>query len=409
MPAMLFGAAWQDGGMPGISRLGSGVVGMAGRTSIPPQPVDRVLRLGGVRLPMLSPGRLYVCGITPYDVTHLGHAATFVWADVCATVMGLTGVDVEVCRNVTDVDDVLTAAAATRGRNYDEFALSQQFLFDQDMAALRVSKPTYDPRARHHVAHVIALAAALLQHKKAYHREGFVYFRGAAVPEEFGIDRDEAVRLFREFGNDPDAPLKDDPFDVAVWRPSDENNPAWPSPWGWGRPGWHAECAAMAHAHLGPGFDVLAGGADLVFPHHAYQIAIGEAASRIGHLARGRLAVGTVGVNGAKMAKSTGNLVLVADLLTQYRAAGIRLYLLDRPWANPWEFQHDDLAAADARLDRLYAAAGKPTGSNAAGDAVIKALLDDLDVPTALNIAEEAGGEAARLLLRTLRLDGGDL
>jgi cysteinyl-tRNA synthetase len=165
----------------------------------------------------------------------------------------------------------------------------------------------------------------------------------------------------------------------------------------------------MAHAHLGPGFDVLAGGADLVFPHHAYQIAIGEAASRIGHLARGRLAVGTVGVNGAKMAKSTGNLVLVADLLTQYRAAGIRLYLLDRPWANPWEFQHDDLAAADARLDRLYAAAGKPTGSNAAGDAVIKALLDDLDVPTALNIAEEAGGEAARLLLRTLRLDGGDL
>ncbi|MBA3742389.1 cysteine--tRNA ligase [Sporichthya sp.] len=396
--------------MAGISKLGSGVVGMAGRISAVPPPVaGRALRLGGVRLPMLSPGRLYVCGITPYDVTHLGHAATFVWADVCATAMKLTGVDVTVCRNITDVDDVLTAAAATRGRNYDEFALSQEFLFEQDMTALRVPKPTHEPRARNHVAHVIALANVLLQHKKAYLREGFVYFRGAHVPEEFGVNREEAIPLFREFGNDPDAPLKDDPFDVAVWRPSDETHPAWPSPWGWGRPGWHAECTAMAHAYLGPGFDVLAGGADLVFPHHAYQIAIGEAATRIGHLARGRLAVGTVHVNGAKMAKSTGNLVLVADLLTAHRAAGIRLFLLDRPWADPWEFRHEDLAAADARLDRIYAAAGKPGDAGAAGEAVITALLEDLDVPTALNIAEEAGGDAARFLLRTLRLDGVDI
>jgi L-cysteine:1D-myo-inositol 2-amino-2-deoxy-alpha-D-glucopyranoside ligase len=382
---------------------------MAGRvTSAPPPVAGRALRLGGTRLPLLSPGRIYVCGITPYDVTHLGHASTFVWADVCATAMKLTGVEVAVCRNITDVDDVLTAAAAVRGRNYDEFALSQEFLFEQDMTALRVPKPTFEPRARHHVSHVIALASALLAHRKAYEREGFVYFRGAVVPEEFGVGREDALRLFREFGNDPDAPLKEDPFDVAVWRPSDEHHPAWPSPWGWGRPGWHAECAAMAHAHLGPGFDVLAGGADLVFPHHAYQLAIGEAASRIGHLARGRLAVGTVHVNGAKMAKSTGNLVLVSDLLTAHRAAGLRLYLLDRPWADPWEFRAEDLAAADARLDRVYAAAGKPNGSGSAADAVITALLDDLDVPTALNIAEESGGDAARLVLRTLRLDGVD-
>src|SRR4051812_40258161 len=200
-------------GMPGLYKLGSGVVGMAGRVTAGSPPVaGRALRLGGTRLPMLSPGRIYVCGITPYDVTHLGHAATFVWADVCASAMKLTGVDVEVCRNVTDVDDVLTAAAATRGRNYDEFALSQEFLFEQDMTALRVAKPTYEPRARHHVAHVIALANVLLQHRKAYEREGFVYFRGAVVPEEFGVPREEALRLFREFGNDPDAPLKEDPF-----------------------------------------------------------------------------------------------------------------------------------------------------------------------------------------------------
>ena len=396
--------------MSGISHLGSGVVGMAGRVSSAPQPVQgRVLRLGGVRLPLLSPGRLYVCGITPYDVTHLGHASTFVWADMAATAMRLTGVDTAVCRNVTDVDDVLTHAAAARGRNYDEFALSQQFLFEQDMTALRVGKPTFEPKARHHVAHVISLANVLLLNKKAYHREGFVYFRGAHVPEEFGVDRDEAIRLFREFGNDPDAPLKDDPFDVAIWRPSDEHHPAWPSPWGWGRPGWHAECTAMAHAYLGPGFDVLAGGADLVFPHHAYQIAIGEAATRIGHLARTRLAVGTVGIHGSKMAKSTGNLVLVSELLTKHRAAAIRLHLLDRRWADPWEFRHDDLDGAESRLDALYAAAGRPNSGGDAGEAVISALLDDLDVPTALNIAEEAGGDAARFLLRTLRVDGVDL
>ncbi|MGQ0626409.1 MAG: cysteine--tRNA ligase [Sporichthyaceae bacterium] len=381
---------------------------MAGRVATTAPPIGRTLRLGGVRLPLLSPGRIYVCGITPYDVTHLGHAATFLWADVCATAMRLTGVDVHMCRNVTDVDDVLTTAAAAKGRNYDEFALSQEFLFEQDMTALRVRKPDFEPRARHHVAHVIALAAALLAHKKAYERDGYVFFRGASVPEEFGFDRTEALRLSREYGDNPDDERRDDPFDVEIWRPSDERNPAWPSPWGWGRPGWHAECAAMAHANLGPGFDVLAGGADLVFPHHAYQIAIGEAASRIGHLARGRLAVGTVGVNGAKMAKSTGNLVLVSGILAEHRAAALRLYVLDRRWADPWEYDPAGLGEADARLDRLYAAAGRPASDAAATDAVIAALLDDLDVPTALNLAEEAGGDAARFLVRTLRLDGVD-
>jgi len=392
--------------MPGLSNLGSGVVGLSGRIPVAPPHGTRQLRLGGVRLPLLSPGRIYVCGITPYDVTHLGHAATFLWADVCATAMRLTGVDVVTCRNVTDVDDVLTNAAAARGRHYDEFALSQEFLFEQDMNALAVRRPDHEPRARHHVAHVVALAAALLAYKKAYVREGHVFFRGSAVPDEFGVGRQDALRLSREFGDNPDDPLRDDPFDVPVWRPSDENNPAWPSPWGWGRPGWHAECAAMAHAHLGPGFDVLAGGADLVFPHHAYQLALGEAASRITHLARGRLAVGTVGVNGAKMAKSTGNLVLVSDLLGLHRAAAIRLLVLDRRWADPWEFEPAALVAAEDRLDRLYVAAGRTGADGTAPDAVIEALLADLDVPTALNIAEEAGGDAARVLLRTLRLDG---
>jgi cysteinyl-tRNA synthetase len=392
--------------MPGLGNLGSGVVGLSGRVPLTITHGTRQLRLGSVRLPLLSPGRIYTCGITPYDVTHLGHAATFLWSDVCATAMRLTGVDVVTCRNVTDVDDVLTTAAAAKGRHFDEFALSQEFLFEQDMTALQVRRPDHEPRARHHVAHVVALAAALLAYKKAYVREGHVFFRGSAVPDEFGVGRDEALRLSREFGDNPDDPLRDDPFDVSVWRPSDEKNPAWPSPWGWGRPGWHAECAAMAHAHLGPGFDVLAGGADLVFPHHAYQLALGEAASRIAHLARGRLAVGTVAVNGAKMAKSTGNLVLVSDLLQKYRPAAIRLMVLDRRWADPWEYEPGMLVAAEDRLENLYSAAGRSGGEGGAPEAVVEALLADLNVPAALNLAEEAGGDAARLLLRTLRLDG---
>jgi cysteinyl-tRNA synthetase len=251
---------------------------------------------------------------------------------------------------------------------------------------------------------VVALAAALLAYKKAYVREGHVYFRGAAVPDEFGVGPDEALRLAREFGDDPDDPLRDDPFDVPVWRPSDETHPAWPSPWGWGRPGWHAECAAMAHAHLGPGFDVLAGGADLVFPHHAYQLALGEAASRITHLARGRLAIGTVGINGAKMAKSTGNLILANDLLTTHSPAAIRLMCLGRPWAEPWSYSPEVLDQAAATIDELYAAAARPDGTGAGVAAVPAALLHNLDVPTALNIALEDGGQAARTLVEILAL-----
>src|SRR6266516_203164 len=236
------------------------------------------LSLAGHRVPMVGPARVYVCGITPYDVTHLGHAATFVWSDVLASVLRLAGVDVVTCRNVTDVDDVLTRAADAHGRRYDEFALYQEYLFDKDMAALRVRPPTYEPRARHHITQVQQLAAALLGTGHAYERDGHVYFRGAGVVDRAGLGRDEALALSAEYGDNPDDPHRDDPCDVPVWRPSTDGQRAWPRPWGPGRPGWHAECAAMARSVLGSGIDVLAGGQDLHFPHHAYQAAMAEAA-----------------------------------------------------------------------------------------------------------------------------------
>lgn len=382
----------------------SGVMGRAGRVSAPEDTAPRSagLRLGGRSLPLVSPARIYICGITPYDVTHLGHAATFVWADVAAAVMRLAGVEVQTCRNVTDVDDVLTRAADQRGRPYDEFALSQEYLFEQDMRLLSVRRPTYEPRARHHIPHVVQLGLALQATGAAYEREGRLFFRGSEVTG--ALERDVALDLSREYGDRPDDPLRDDPFDVPVWRPSGDDDPAWPSPWGWGRPGWHAECAAMAHAVFGPGVDLLAGGADLVFPHHAYQAAMAEAATGVAPFSRSRLPVGTVCLDGQKMAKSTGNLTLVQDLVGDHPAAAVRLLLLSRPWGTAWDFHVQDLAAAAGRLDRLYAAAGRPDSSDAAVEAVLAALLSDLDVPAALDVAEAEGGAAARQLLGVLAL-----
>jgi cysteinyl-tRNA synthetase len=346
---------------------------------------------------------MYVCGVTPNDVTHLGHASTFVWADVAARVIRLSGSEVSVCRNVTDVDDVLTAAARSAGAPYDRFAAVQQFAFDRDMAGLGVRPPNYEPRAHRYVPAMVALATALVDAGAAYVRAGNVYFRGGGVAERAGLDRTEALRLSEEFGDDPRDPDRDDPLDVPLWRRSGPDEPAWPGPWGDGRPGWHAECAAMALATFGPSLDLHVGGADLIYPHHAYEAAQAEALTGVRPFARSWMHIGTVRVGGAKMAKSTGNLVLVTDLLGAHPAARVRLLLLDRPWREPWDYSEDLLERAGVRLDNVYTAAGR-TGGEAGVGAVRSALFDDLDVPRAVEVALEAGGAAARLLVTVLAL-----
>jgi cysteinyl-tRNA synthetase len=362
-----------------------------------------VVTLGGTALPLVGRARVYACGITPYDVTHLGHAATFVWVDTLARVLHADGAEVIVCRNVTDVDDVLLAAASRAGAPYDRFAAIQQFYFDRDMTALGVAQPGIQPRAHAYVRHVIALAAGLLERGAAYERDGQVYFRGAGTAARAVPDSAAALRLAAEYQDHPDDPRKEDPFDVAVWQSSLDDEPAWASPWGPGRPGWHAECTAMALHAFGPAVDVQAGGADLRFPHHAYQAALAEALTGIAPFARARLNAGTVRVGGAKMAKSAGNLVLVTDLLRDYPAAAIRLLILDRSWDRDWDYEPAGLEAAAARLERLQAAAGRPDRGGGAGHggtavaAVRAALANDLDVPAALRVAEEErGGQAAR-------------
>jgi cysteinyl-tRNA synthetase len=361
--------------------------------------------IAGQRVELLDRARVYACGITPYDVTHVGHAATFVWIDTLGRVLRLLGVQPEVCRNVTDVDDVLDVAAGRAGAAYDEFAAIQQFGFDRDMAAMGVRSPEHEPRAHRYVAQVIRLASGLLDTGAAYQRAGGVYFRGARVAERAGLRRDGALALSGEFGGRPDDPAKDDPLDMAVWQAAEPGHPAWESPWGHGRPGWHAECAAMAMSVFGPAVDVHAGGAELRFPHHAYHAAMAEAFTGVRPYARAWFHTGVVTVDGAKMAKSAGNLVLVGDLMAGHPAGAVRLMILDRPWAQSWDYRPQLLDTAAARLEGLYRAAARNVPDDAAAVAELRRLLaTDLDVPAALDLATEAGGATARTLAGVLGL-----
>ncbi|MFM7211619.1 MAG: cysteine--tRNA ligase [Actinomycetota bacterium] len=371
-----------------------------GQDLLPPAP----LRLGGEPLPMVGPVRLYVCGVTPYDVTHLGHAATFVWVDALVRTLRAANMQPLVTRNVTDVDDVLTEAARRAGAPYDEYAAIHQYAFDHDMSELGVRRPDHEPRAHQHIGDVIRLAQALLDRGAAYEVAGTVYFKGAAVPAAAGVDEPSAREQLVEFGEQPDDPAKESPYDVPVWRASAGSDPAWPSPWGLGRPGWHAECTAMVLSHYGSSLDIHAGGADLAFPHHAYESAQAEAATGVAPFARAWMRVGTVRIGGEKMAKSTGNLVLVADLLKEHRPGALRLMILDRHWSDAWDYAPESLTAAEGRLDSLRAAAGRPGDSEAAEREVLERLLDDVDVPGALAVALESGCRPARVLVQVLGL-----
>jgi cysteinyl-tRNA synthetase len=361
--------------------------------------------IAGHRVELLDRARVYACGITPYDVTHLGHAATFVWIDALGRVLRFLGVQPEVCRNVTDVDDVLDAAAGRAGAAYDEFAAIQQFQFDRDMAAVGVRSHEHEPRAHRYVRHVIRLASGLLDTGAAYQRAGGVYFRGAGVAERAGLGRAQALQLSGEFGGRRDDPAKDDSLDVAVWQAGEPGHPAWDSPWGPGRPGWHAECAAMAMSVFGPAVDVHAGGADLRFPHHAYHAAMAEAFTGVRPYARAWFHTGVVTIEGAKMAKSAGNLVLLDDLLAAHPAGAVRLMILDRPWAQGWDYRPELLETAAIRLESLYQAAARNATGDAAALAELRRLLAaDLNVPAALDLATDAGGAAARTLAGVLGL-----
>ena len=337
--------------------------------------------------------RLYVCGITPYDATHLGHAATYVAFDLLVRAWRTAGHEVVYAQNVTDVDDPLFERAARDGVDWKELGDSQTELFRGDMEALRVIAPDHYTSVSEAVPQIIALIEGLEAAGATYAVDGDVYASVTADPDFGGIsgwDRDEMLRIFPERGGDPDRDGKRDPLDALVWRAHREGEPSWESPWGPGRPGWHIECSAIARHHLGGAFDVQAGGSDLVFPHHEMsagheQVAHGEP------FAKAYAHAGMVALDGEKMSKSLGNLVFVSKLVAAGRdPMAVRLVLLIHHYRSEWEWTEDQLVAAEERLARWREAVAVEAAPDAAATVreVLAAMADDLDAPRAVEAVD---------------------
>jgi L-cysteine:1D-myo-inositol 2-amino-2-deoxy-alpha-D-glucopyranoside ligase len=334
--------------------------------------------------------RLYVCGITPYDATHLGHAATYLSFDTLVRVWKDQGHEVLYVQNVTDIDDPLLERAARDGVRWEDVALRETELFRGDMTALRVLPPTSYVGAVEAMDEIAQLVVRLQEAGAAYSVDGDVYFSVAAA-KHFGevghLDVPTMTKLSAERGGDPDRPGKKDPLDCLLWLQQRPGEPGWPSPLGTGRPGWHVECTAMALNRLGDQLDVQGGGSDLVFPHHELSAAEAEVATGSHPFARAYVHAGMVGLDGEKMSKSLGNLVFVSKLVAAGTDPGaLRLALLSAHYRTDREWTPAALDAAEARLAAWRAAVTRPAGPDGAAvlAAVRAALSTDLDSPTAL-------------------------
>jgi len=337
---------------------------------------------------------MYVCGITPYDATHLGHAATYLTFDLVHRYWLDAGNDVQYVQNVTDVDDPLFERAARDGIDWRALGDRETELFRQDMTALRVLPPHDYVGAVESIAEVVELVEKLLASGAAYVVDDpeypDVYFRADATAQfgyESGYDRDTMLALFGERGGDPDRVGKASPLDALLWRVQRPGEPSWPSPFGAGRPGWHIECAAIALNRVGPGLDIQGGGSDLAFPHHEFSAAHAESVTGERRFARHYVHGGMIGWDGHKMSKSRGNLVLVSQLRADGVDPGaIRLGLMAGHYRADRFWSPEVLTTAQERLQRWRAATALPAGPDAADllARVRRYLADDLDTPKVL-------------------------
>jgi L-cysteine:1D-myo-inositol 2-amino-2-deoxy-alpha-D-glucopyranoside ligase len=336
-----------------------------------------------------GPARLYVCGITPYDATHLGHAATYVGFDLLNRAWRNAGHDVTYVQNVTDVDDPLLERAEKVNVDWVELAERETELFRQDMTALRVLPPAHYIGAVEAIPIIIELIQRLDALGVLYRVEDDLYYSVTSDPDfgaVSGWDREEMLRVFPERGGDPDREGKKDPLDCVVWRAERPGEPSWDSPFGPGRPGWHIECTAMAMRYLGGDFDVQGGGSDLVFPHHEMGAGHAQVAEPGTRFAQVYAHAGMVAYDGEKMSKSRGNLVFVSALRnSDVDPMAIRLALLRHHYRSDWEWTDDQLWAAVDDLARwrkaLTLGAGAP--AQPVVQEVLTALADDLDAPRA--------------------------
>ena len=348
--------------------------------------------------------RIYVCGITPYDSTHLGHANTYLAYDLLIRRLEDLGHQVRMVRNITDVDDSILPKARDLGVDFLELAAAEVARFHCDMEDLNTRPPAVEPRATEWVTEMVALIEDLVAAGHAYPVEGTTWFdvsTWSSFGRLGGYDDDTMRTLSAERGGTPDDPRQRNPLDFVLWQPSAPDEPLWDSPFGPGRPGWHIECSAMAMGLLGTGIDIHGGGSDLIFPHHECELAQSEAAAGQAFV-KHWMHCGMVGYEGTKMSKSLGNLVFVSDLCKESDPAAVRLALMEHHYRDDWEWHDGDIADGEALFDTLneavrQAGASVTAGRGTAGGAdpapysrrLRDALDDDLDAPRARAVLAE--------------------
>lgn len=337
--------------------------------------------------------RIYACGITPYDSTHLGHAMTYLTIDLVVRRLEDEGHEVRMVRNITDVDDSILPKARELGVDFLELAAAETARFQADLLSLGARTPLAEPKATESIDAIIEVVTTLRNGGHTYEVDGITYFDASTFPEYGKLSQytaEEMVELSRERGGTPDDPRQRNPLDFIMWQPSADDEPSWDSPFGPGRPGWHIECTAMSWSAFGGPIDLHAGGDDLIFPHHESEIAQSETAHG-SPFVHHWLHVAMVRYEGTKMSKSIGNLVFVSDLREAHDPRAIRLALMAHHYRAGFEWFDDDISDGDERLARLLAAADAKSGPDAEPyvQRVRDAIDDDLDTATARDVLDE--------------------
>ncbi len=338
----------------------------------------------------LTPGRvnMYVCGMTVYDLCHLGHARVLVVFDVVARYLRNIGFDVTYVRNITDIDDKIINRANERGEPFRD--LTNRFIaaMHDDAAALGVLPPDQEPRATEHLPEIIDMINRLIERGHAYVAEnGDVYYDVKSFPG-YGKLSGKSIEDLQSGARVEPGDAKRDPLDFALWKSAKPDEPSWESPWGDGRPGWHIECSAMSTRALGDTFDIHGGGADLTFPHHENEIAQSEGAT--GHpFVKYWMHNGFVRINDEKMSKSLGNFFTVREILERYRAEEVRYFILTSQYRSPLNYDDEQLDNARAALTRFYTALRDLPDAEAVSDEPLAAkfhaaMEDDFNTPEAL-------------------------
>lgn len=331
---------------------------------------------------------MYVCGPTVYDYAHIGNARPVVIFDLLSRLLRVLYSNVTYVRNITDVDDKINAKAHETGEDIRTITERTAKMFHEDMAALNAGLPDIEPRATDHIADMIDMIKELIANGNAYEAEGHALFDVSSMPaygKLSGRNMDEMIAGARV----EVASYKKNPGDFVLWKPSNDTEPGWDSPWGRGRPGWHIECSAMSRKYLGKTFDIHGGGHDLIFPHHENEIAQSCCANKTDVFARYWMHNGHLMVEGEKMSKSLGNFFTVHDLLEDFPGEALRFYLLSAQYRSPFDFTKAGVASAKSTLDKFYTAlrqnADLETEKADAPESFLEALKDDLNTPVAIS------------------------